>query len=423
MRRSRTFLLAAAMFLLPGVAAAASPSCISCHLTLGSKGSLPARMWETDTHRLAGLDCTDCHGGDPVDLEAAMAPSRGFVRNLKGERSVRLCGGCHSRPDRIPSPAIPNDQLSRLRAGAHQWTGAAESRPPTCVTCHGSHGIQSPSDPASPLFRTRVADLCLACHGTAVPDGPSPPGLFPAGVHGKALTGGTNPGAATCTDCHGAHRVLVPAMRDIPRLCGTCHTREYQYFVKGPHGLSLALAGEPSCTHCHDPHATLAAGLVEIAGKISEGCSRCHQPASGPWRMGYDIDEGLLETMESLESLRDLSGQLTLTGIHTGSLTALTREALSWLVEVESALHSVGPDWEELTGMAKVKMMAAWGLSRDYMLERRIRRSSFLVVAMLAFAVLALLARWLRLVERDQHRRHLLGSPEARQKEQERHRP
>jgi hypothetical protein len=71
--------------------------------------------------------------------------------------------------------------------------------------------------------------------------------------------------------------------------------------------------------------------------------------------------------------------------------------------------------------MAKVKMMASWSLSRDHFLEKRIRTAIFLVLSLLFVGIAILLAVKLRSVEEQQYRRHALGSPEARQREQERH--
>jgi hypothetical protein len=141
---------------------------------------------------------------------------------------------------------------------------------------------------------------------------------------------------------------------------------------------------------------------------------------SAAWNRGQAIDESIVEAIRFLYSLRSLSSQLSIDGLETSGMDRFMDEAHSRLREVESALHSVGQDWEELTGLAKVKMMAARNLSRDYVLERRIRAVLFLIIALLAAAILALLGRRLRLIEKDQFRRHLLGSPEARQKGKDR---
>jgi hypothetical protein len=197
---------------------------------------------------------------------------------------------------------------------------------------------------------------------------------------------------------------------------------EYEYFQTGPHGDSLHLTGEPSCTHCHGYHGIEASGIDEIIGRITDNCWECHQVGSRAWETGRKIDENLGAAMSFLGSLQDMSENFRLAGVETGEMDRLNQEAYGWLLQVESAIHSVDTDWEELTGMAKVKMMAAWDIGRDYNLERGLRRVILLLIALLAASILALLVYKLKLAEKDQRRRQLLGSPEARQREQEHHR-
>jgi hypothetical protein len=202
-------------------------------------------------------------------------------------------------------------------------------------------------------------------------------------------------------------------------ICGNCHTVEYEYFQSGPHARSLRVTGEPSCTHCHGYHGIEATGIEEIVGQITENCQECHLAGSGAIQVGLEIDENLGQAMRFLGSLQEMSENFRLAGVETGEMDSLNREAHGWLLQVESAIHSVDTNWEELTGMAKVKMMAAWDVARDYNLEKGIRRVVLLFTAFLALSILALLAFKLKLIEKDQKRRQLLGSPEARQREQE----
>jgi len=197
---------------------------------------------------------------------------------------------------------------------------------------------------------------------------------------------------------------------------------EYEYFQTGPHGESMRLSGVPSCTHCHGYHGIEATGIDEIIGRITDNCQECHLAGSKAWAVGSEIDETLGVAMSFLGSLQSMSKDLRNAGVETGEMDRMNQEAYGWLLQVESAIHSVDTDWEELTGMAKVKMMAAWDLARDYQLEKGIRRVILLLIALLAIFILALLGYKLKAAEKDQLRRQLLGSPEARQREQEHHR-
>ncbi len=392
-------------------------TCVSCHGTLSREYAGPVKVWEGDIHRQAGMECTDCHGGDPQSLPSAMDPQRGFLGAPRGEAAVRLCGGCHEDPDRVADPTLSTGQERDYRAGGHDIRGGKDR--PTCVTCHGSHGIVRVTDPSSTVFPTRVAGLCLPCHRMEEPLGRTPPERYLGDVHGQSLSQAGSSRAPTCADCHGAHRTRALSTESSHLVCGNCHTREYSYFQRGPHGRALDRLGEPSCTYCHGYHGIKATGIEEIVGKVTDTCWKCHDVRSNAWEVGRKIDESLGRSLGFLDSLRSASVRFRRSGVETGDMDLLIQDAYRRLVEVESAIHSVNADWEELTGLAKVKMMAAWDLSRDYSLEKGLRRVTFLLVALLALSIVALLAYKLNLIEKDQRRRHVLGSPEARQKEQE----
>lgn len=404
-------------------------SCVSCHLTLDSRNARSAQQWEKDVHQRAGMDCTDCHGGDREVVEGAMDPGAGFKGAPEGMETVQLCGHCHSDSSLISNPVMPTGQLGQFLAGPHGRLAAAGREGPLCTTCHGAHAIVPVDDPSSGLRGTAAAKQCLQCHEQAQVRGKAggKEGAnmsardYLESVHYLALSEGRNHKAPTCVDCHGAHLALTPSPAASARICGRCHIRELEYYQAGPHGHSVIVTGQPTCTDCHEHHLTQATGLEELVGKITDRCWICHPVGSEPWERARTIDESLARAMDLLETLEERSLELALDGIQTSQIDRYNREAYSSLVQVESALHSVDSSWEELTGMAKVKMMTSWNLSRDHFLERRIRTIIFFLLGMLFAGIAILLVVKLRYVEEEQHRKHALGSPEARQREQERH--
>ena len=85
-----------------------------------------------------------------------------------------------------------------------------------CQSCHGSHGILSHTDPASPTYKANIPKTCGACHAKINDD-------YQGGVHGHAVAAG-NLKAPVCTDCHTAHAILQPTesafrMQSTP-ICG-----------------------------------------------------------------------------------------------------------------------------------------------------------------------------------------------------------
>jgi hypothetical protein len=118
----------------PVVAGAAVQSvinCIECHSSLAAQFSQPVLLWKSSIHSEHGITCDACHGGDTRDSANAMSPARGF-RGIPAPSTVpTLCGGCHM------------GILKHYLGSAHGKALGAGG--PTCVTCHGSHGIVSAS--------------------------------------------------------------------------------------------------------------------------------------------------------------------------------------------------------------------------------------------------------------------------------------
>jgi hypothetical protein len=103
-----------------------------------------------------GVGCQNCHGDGTDHREA---PSRG---NIKRERSVALCAGCHRSPDVEFAAAMPELEDPRSIRFAPVGLMASQcfrkSGTLTCVTCHDPHGEA----------RTTTTDqVCGSCHAVA----------------------------------------------------------------------------------------------------------------------------------------------------------------------------------------------------------------------------------------------------------------
>jgi hypothetical protein len=123
-------LFALATYLLPSAAfaeAPAEPVCIQCHSTMPEKYSQPVKLWRGSIHAENGIFCNGCHGGDPKDAANAMSPARGFLGVPKEPAIPAFCGRCHV--------GVLKDYLASAH-GRKLGKGG-----PTCVTCHGNHGV------------------------------------------------------------------------------------------------------------------------------------------------------------------------------------------------------------------------------------------------------------------------------------------
>ena len=118
--------------------------CIQCHS--GQEGDLgaPVQAWKGSVHDRNGINCHDCHGGDPTDFAMAMSPERGFVGVPEHAEIPEFCGKCHV--------GVLEDYQKSAHGQALEAGGAQ------CVTCHGSHSVELASlDLINP-------DSCSRCH-------------------------------------------------------------------------------------------------------------------------------------------------------------------------------------------------------------------------------------------------------------------
>lgn len=225
------------------------------------------------------LQCTDCHrgfeAGYPHQVSAPVVP----------------CQTCHEQAGL--------DWMASIHAANAESQGDA----PTCVGCHGAHDVYGVKDSKSPVYALNVAALCGRCHGDAriigtyfaTPDkiqGRIATTQFPKSVHGVALTRDGLIVSATCSNCHGAHRVL-PAdsaassvnRANIPATCGACHAgiaAVYDSSAHGPiypaqHRTTNDDQRRPVCIDCHSAHGIVRADQPQWQLDVVAECGSCHE--------------------------------------------------------------------------------------------------------------------------------------------------
>ncbi|MCC7409648.1 MAG: hypothetical protein IT442_16405, partial [Phycisphaeraceae bacterium] len=198
---------------------------------------VPDQSLEPLSHR--AVACVDCH---------ADAPKLPHNADLK---PVSCDSSCHTT------------EASGYLQGAHATAAAADNPlAPTCAACHGSHNILPKSDPDSRIHPVNIIKVCADCHQKQVgnlPDGKPAAAHVAAyldSVHGRAVEHGLAV-AATCADCHGAHKVLPSAdpdshvnRRHVAETCGQCHVGVERVYLKSVHGQELARGSDkaPVCS-------------------------------------------------------------------------------------------------------------------------------------------------------------------------------
>jgi len=235
--------------------------------------------------------CADCHTDHAIQKVSDKSPADGKAR------AVEICARCHA------------DVQSRYLASSHGVAMVQGVKgAPTCIDCHGEHGVQSSGAEGANTNRKKVAAMCLSCH-LDNPDVRSKVGLsagfvssYETSVHGQAVQHG-NDMAATCTDCHGSHEMRKGsdpssrvARRNIAATCGQCHGDVEEQYRTSIHGKAIAAGVEASatCTDCHGEHNILSPkddrSPVAARNVSAKVCSPCHASVKLTEKFGLASD-------------------------------------------------------------------------------------------------------------------------------------
>jgi len=256
----------------------ASSDCLACHndasLETGAQGKsvsvyIPEKTFQQSVHSV--LNCTDCH----TDIKTI--PHQSVL-------SKPSCGTCHSDEQGAYAQSVHGKAILR-----------GETRAARCVNCHGDpHSILPPTDPASKVYHGNIPNTCGSCHRqkfvmSAIGLSTQVFFSYEQSVHGKAVSAGSRK-AAVCTDCHGAHDILMAGdpksstfKFNVPSTCGKCHESEDQQYLQSVHGQAIQRGNwlAPVCTDCHGIHTIKAPGnpassvSAQVLSQIT--CARCHQ--------------------------------------------------------------------------------------------------------------------------------------------------
>lgn len=358
-------------------------SCVACHLNKDLFDEADVARFDhfsDGVHAKAGLSCHDCHGGNPDpaladDMDAAK--DKTFKSSPSTAEVPDFCGGCHSDPVYIKrfKPDLRVDQEQEYWTSRH---GVAlkegNLKVATCISCHGVHGIISPSDASSPVYPTKVADTCAHCHARSeimsnLPDGRSLPtdqfARWSRSVHAAAMYQKGDLTAPTCNDCHGNHGAVPPGVESVSFICGQCHGREADLFrksvkhtafqdhnemVEGTDGCADCHTEEPQasltdvhsfteCTTCHGNHGIVRPTVAMLSPLPEAPCLFCHE-GSGP----------LMSELPELEKVKTNYEKKKAELLAAAAESNLTGEdRYNWLVDAALSLptHTLeGPEGE-----------------------------------------------------------------------------
>lgn len=314
-----------------------------------------------DVHFKRGISCAGCHGGDPAgDLghdhvkewpEKDRAKNRAWV--------VQFCARCHSDPAKMHefNPALPTDQFAKFKDSphGHRLLEQHDDRAPSCVSCHGVHGIRPAKDPQSKVFARTVPETCGACHSNAETmagitraDGSALPvtqlAEYRTSVHGRALLQRGDLGAPACNDCHGNHAPSPPGVGSVSRSCSLCHSANASLFDGSKHKQAFDKNGWPECSKCHGNHAIQKTNDKMLAAGPGALCTDCHRQFSKDNPECEATAEFFHKTITGMEAARErfagLTEKLAAKGLDVDPIKNQVNELDDSLKKSRSHIHS-----------------------------------------------------------------------------------
>jgi len=260
-------------------------------------------------HRPKDEDCLTCHGDSTLTKDVNGKPKSLFVDGKKLAHSIHgsmklACVDCHNDVKTLAHDVQPQKVLCiRCHAAAgdayarsmHAKVTHAGLVSAGCQDCHGdAHEVLAGGHPDSPVNHAHIPATCGRCHGQKFlmeSNGVStqPFVSYQESVHGRAVGSGSMK-AAVCTDCHGAHAILLandpksPIYKfSVPATCGQCHSDVQNTFNASIHGQAIARGNllSPVCTDCHGIHSIKSHkdpnSPVAEQNLSRDTCARCHE--------------------------------------------------------------------------------------------------------------------------------------------------
>jgi predicted CXXCH cytochrome family protein len=344
LRRGLTPLLALALtaLLAPGAGAAPADStsaggrCGVCHPEERVK-------FANSRHASEAVTCVSCHGGDATSVDQARAHGRNF-RGRPSRRDIpALCASCHADEDRMRAYNLPVDQYALYQTSGHgRRLARGDARVAVCSDCHGAHDILAAADPASRVYVVNIPRTCGECHGKAALMKATPHkgqvyGEYMGSVHAKALYDRGNLKAPNCTSCHGVHGAAPPAVGDVDKVCGQCHTAERRYFAAGPHRARMLARKLPECASCHGDHGVPAADPARLASQ----CTLCHGSDSMQEQLGARMYADYRSAAQEIAAAEAVIARADAVPLPTEDYKSRLEEARTLLSEAMPAAHSV----------------------------------------------------------------------------------
>jgi predicted CXXCH cytochrome family protein len=386
------------------VAAADKPPvdrCRECHAAFEGKLGDPAKLFADDVHAARGLNCADCHGGNPneEDPTKAMNRAKGFRGTPKRSEVPTLCARCHSDGAymRAYNPSLRTDQLAQYWTSVHgKRLRGGDTRVAVCMDCHSAHNIRPASSPLSSVHPLHIPKTCGRCHADAAYMKPYKIPTdqlknYQASVHNEKLQGG-DLSAPTCATCHGNHGAAPPGVGSIERVCGTCHVFQERLFDQSPHKQPWQQAKIAACLTCHSNHAVRRTSDALLRAGNESLCLRCHSEDDPGGKTAKQAHAALTGLDTSLQQAAAILERAERAGMDVGEGRVTLYSGREKLIKARVDVHALNvPNIEETTAAGKKLAEQANLAGQQALAERAFRRKGLaLSLVVIAFVILAL---------------------------------
>ena len=224
---------------------------------------------------VAGVLLLAFGAGSAFSADAEAPAKKRVVSDIVMQGDAR-CTRCHSdvNGDEVENyPVLP---IARTKHGTR-----ADSRTPTCVSCHGESERHLKQEgklrplPDQPFGKKMAANnpaahnkACLSCHegGKLM--------HWSGSIHSRR--------DAACTDCHQMHVThdRATTREKITETCMSCHKEKRAQIERPSH--HPITEGKMNCVDCHNPHGSAGPKLM-IKDSVNETCYTCHMEYRGPF--------------------------------------------------------------------------------------------------------------------------------------------
>ena len=295
------------------------PACVDCHQ--------PHKIRKVFyTQGMADADCLRCHANPQLRASKDGRSLAVKADELQHSRHAKVaCSQCHSEVNasrirpcetitrKVDCSACHEEIAQQYQTSRHGLLLAKnDPNAPSCVECHGTHGVLGKLDPKSASFATNIPSLCARCHREGQKAavryaGPQHEIIehYTESIHGKGLLKSGLTVTATCTNCHTAHHELPKSDPEssvnparLPETCCVCHHGIQSQFEKSVHSVRVTKTDKPLpvCSDCHTAHTISRADADGFKLEIMSKCGRCHQDIAATYfdtyhgkvsRLGY----------------------------------------------------------------------------------------------------------------------------------------